>query len=98
MRFNVFHKPYKTMAIFDNITIRRGYVKGEYFEVYSANMQLRNDNKNVRLRKASDGKWNSIDINDTTIYVLDADDKETIDDWRNGDEVEIENVIPPNRN
>ena len=98
MRFNVFHKPYKTMAIFDNITIRRGYVKGEYFEVYSANMQLRNDNKNVRLRKASDGKWNAIDINDLTIYILDANDKVSIDDWRDGDEVEIMDTILLNPN
>ncbi len=86
------------MAIFDNIIISRGYVEGKLLETYSANMLLRNNIKNVRLRKASDGKWNAIDINDLTIYILDANDKISIDDWRDGDEVEIADTILRNPN
>lgn len=86
------------MAIFDNIIISRGYVEGKLFETYSANMHLRNNIKKVQLRKASDGKWNAIDINDLTIYILDANDKVSIDDWRDGDEVEIVDTILRNPN
>lgn len=86
------------MAIFDNIIISRGYVEGKLLETYSANMHLKNNIKKVRLRKASDGKWNAIDINDLTIYILDANDKVSIDDWRDGDEVEIADTILRNPN
>lgn len=86
------------MAVFDNITIQRGYVEGEYFEVYSANMQLNNEIRNVQLQRASNGKWCAIDRCDTTIYVLEADNKESINDWNNGEDVEITDRIPRNPN
>lgn len=67
---------------------------GEKTETHSAKMHIISKTIPVQLYKGNEGHWRAIREDGTTIYEMDNVDKESIDDWSNGEEVEITDIVP----
>ena len=69
-------------------------VYGEKKEVHRAQIHIGNKNKPVQLSKGDNGLWKAVGEKSDSIYEMDNVVKESIDDWSNGEEVEITDIVP----
>jgi len=67
-------------------------------EIHSAEMHIISTTIPVQLYKGNEGKWRALREDGTTIYEMDYVDKESINDWVDGEIVEITQPVPYNPN
>ena len=71
---------------------------GEKTETHSAKMHIISKTIPVQLYKGNEGHWRAIREDGTTIYEMDNVDKESINDWVDGEIIEITQPVPYNPN
>lgn len=82
-------------AVVDKILIHGTYANGEKRETkYSADMYIDDKVIPVQLQKGYDGRWSAVSEENETVYRMENTIKESINDWRNGEEVEITDIVP----
>lgn len=85
-------------AIVKDINTLTTNSSGVKTEIHSAEIHIISTTIPVQLYKGNEGKWRAIREDGTTIYEMDNVDKESINDWVDGEIVEITQPVPYNPN
>lgn len=67
-------------------------------EIHSAEMHIISVTIPIQLYKGDEGNWRAICKDGTTIFEMDNVDKKSINDWVDGEIVEITQPVPYNPN
>ncbi len=67
-------------------------------EVHNAEIHIISATIPVQLYKGNEGKWRALSKDGTTIFEMDDVDKKSINDWVDGEIVEITQPVPYNPN